>query len=36
MSQTMTDYGYRTKLDLPYEEALQKVTGALKEEALVC
>ena len=26
------DYGFRTKLDIPYEEAIEKATTALKEE----
>ena len=26
------DYGMRTRLDLPYEEAVEKVTAALKQE----
>lgn len=26
------DYGFRTKLDIPYEEAIEKATAALKEE----
>lgn len=32
MTNAVADYAYRTKLDLPYEEAIEKVTGALKEE----
>ncbi len=27
-----TDYGFRTKLNVPYEEAIEKATAALKEE----
>jgi uncharacterized protein (DUF302 family) len=27
-----TDYAFRTRLDLPYEQAVEKVTAALKEE----
>ena len=30
--QDLKGYGFRTKLDLPYEEAVEKVTAALKEE----
>lgn len=29
---TMTDYGMRTHLDLPYEAAIDRVTSALKAE----
>jgi uncharacterized protein (DUF302 family) len=32
MSDTIKDYAYRVKVDLPYEEAVEKVTAALKEE----
>ncbi len=32
MTQLTTDYGFRTKVDLPYEQAVEKVTAALKEE----
>jgi uncharacterized protein (DUF302 family) len=32
MSKAITDYAYRTKLDLPYEQAVEKVTEALKGE----
>ncbi len=32
MTLTITDYAFRTKLDLPYEEAVEKVSAALKEE----
>lgn len=32
MTKTVTDYAYRTKLDLPYEQAVEKTTAALKEE----
>jgi uncharacterized protein (DUF302 family) len=28
----VTEYGYRVRLDRPYEEAVQQVTDALKEE----
>ncbi|UCC65854.1 MAG: DUF302 domain-containing protein [Anaerolineae bacterium] len=28
----MTDYAFRTRLDLPYEQAVERVTAALKEE----
>ncbi|RME46431.1 MAG: DUF302 domain-containing protein [Chloroflexi bacterium] len=28
----MTDYAFRTKLNLPYEQAIEKVTAALKDE----
>jgi uncharacterized protein (DUF302 family) len=31
MTQTTTDYAFRTRLDLPYEQAIEKVTAALKE-----
>jgi uncharacterized protein (DUF302 family) len=27
-----TDYGFRTTLDIPYKEAIEKATAALKEE----
>ena len=27
-----TEYGFRTPLDVPYEEAIEKATAALKEE----
>jgi uncharacterized protein (DUF302 family) len=27
-----TDYGFRTTLNIPYEEAIEKTTAALKEE----
>jgi uncharacterized protein (DUF302 family) len=30
--QDFKDYAFRTKLDLPYEEAIQKVMAALKQE----
>lgn len=32
MNQTTTNYQFRTHLDLPYEQAVEKVTAALKEE----
>jgi uncharacterized protein (DUF302 family) len=32
MNKQITDNAYRTKLDLPYELAIGKVTAALKEE----
>jgi len=32
MTKTIQDYALRTKLDLPYEEAVEKVTAALKEQ----
>lgn len=32
MTKTVTDYAYRTKLNLPYEQAIEKTTAALKEE----
>lgn len=32
MTQAITNYQFRTQLDLPYEEAIEKVTAALKEE----
>ena len=32
MTLTITDYAFRTKLNLPYEEAVEKVSAALKEE----
>lgn len=32
MTQTTTDYGFRTRLDLPYEQTIEKVTAALKEQ----
>jgi uncharacterized protein (DUF302 family) len=32
MTKTITDYAFRTKLDLPYEQAVGKVTAALKDE----
>jgi uncharacterized protein (DUF302 family) len=32
MTKAITDYAYRTKLDLPYEQAVEKVTEALKGE----
>lgn len=32
METTLTAYGLRTRLDLPYEQAIEKVTAALKEE----
>ena len=32
MTQTTTGYGFRTRLNLPYEQAIEKVTAALKAE----
>ncbi|MCB0036966.1 MAG: DUF302 domain-containing protein [Anaerolineales bacterium] len=32
MTQPITDYGFRTHVNLPYELAVDKVTAALKEE----
>ncbi len=32
MTKTITDYAFRTRLDLPYEQAVEKVTAALKEQ----
>jgi uncharacterized protein (DUF302 family) len=32
MPKTVTDYAYRTELDLLYEQAVDKVTAALKDE----
>ncbi len=32
MAKTVTDYAYRTKLDIPYEQAVEQVTAALKDE----
>lgn len=32
MTQTTTDYGFRTRVNLPYEQAIEKVTAALKAE----
>jgi uncharacterized protein (DUF302 family) len=32
VSKDIKDYAYRAKLDLPYEEAVEKVTAALKQE----
>ncbi len=32
MTQTTTDYGFRTRVNLPYEQAIEKVTEALKTE----
>ncbi|MEJ2210089.1 MAG: DUF302 domain-containing protein [Anaerolineae bacterium] len=32
MSDTIKDYAYRLKVDVPYEEAVEKATAALKEE----
>lgn len=32
MTQTATNYQFRTHIDLPYEQAIEKVTAALKEE----
>lgn len=32
MTQLLTDYGFRTHTNLPYEQAIEKVTAALKDE----
>ena len=32
MTHTTTDYGFRTRVNLPYEQAIEKVTAALKEQ----
>lgn len=32
MTKTVTNYAYRTRLDLPYEQAVEKTVAALKEE----
>lgn len=32
MTKATTGYGFRTRLDLPYEQAVEKVTAALKTE----
>ena len=32
MTQTNTEYGFRTRLNLPYEQAIEEVTAALKTE----
>lgn len=32
MTKQITDYAYQIKLDLPYEQAIEKVTSALQEE----
>ncbi len=32
MTKTVTDYAYRVRLDLPYEQAVETVTAALKDE----
>lgn len=32
MTKTITDYALRVRLDLPYEQAIQQVTAALKEQ----
>ncbi len=32
MTETTTDYAYRTELPVPYDEALERVTSALKDE----
>ena len=34
MSTAITDYAFRTRLDLPYEQAVKRVTAALKDEGL--
>lgn len=32
MPKTVMDYAYRTELDVPYEQAVDRVTAALKDE----
>lgn len=32
MAKTVTDYAYRTRLNVPYEQAVEQVIGALKDE----
>jgi uncharacterized protein (DUF302 family) len=32
MTNTKTEYAFRTRLDLPYEQTVRKVTAALKDE----
>lgn len=32
MTQTTTNYAYRAQLDMPYEQAVEKATTALKEQ----
>lgn len=32
MTQTKADYGFQTQINLPYEQAIEKATAALKEE----
>jgi uncharacterized protein (DUF302 family) len=32
MTKTIADYAFRTRLDLPYEQAVERVTAALKDE----
>ena len=32
MAKAVTDYAYRTRLNVPYEQAVEQVTGALKDE----
>lgn len=32
MTKIITEYAFRTKLDLPYEQAVEKTTAALKDE----
>ena len=32
MTQLTTDYGFRTQVNQPYEQAVEKVTAALKDE----
>ena len=32
MAKTIADYGLRARLDIPYDQAVEKVTAALKEE----
>lgn len=33
MTKTIADYALRARLDLPYEQAVERVTAALKEES---
>jgi len=32
MTRTITDYAFRTRLNLPYEQAVEKATADLKDE----
>lgn len=32
MAEAVTEYAYRTRLDVPYEQAVERVTAALKEQ----